>query len=669
MERRGPQSALIIVLAALFLLTPNLRARAAGEAQSQRTLPAVHASPPPLIDGDLSDAAWKSAAVTSGFADEFTRSTNIDQTEACLCYDDQAIYVAFLCCDAQPAAIVAREIRRDANFQGEDTVTFLLDPFNSRRDGDINWFTVNALGTCRAWLAGGRAQKPEWQGDWTAAARRTDTGWTAEMRIPWQMVNFPAGDGARQMGINFLRRQERTKVVSHWSYLGTRYRYELQGAWPGVAPPRTAFRPTLSLLPYSAPGYTLGRGRRLRGGLDARFALTPELTAVATASPDFASVEQAVAGIEFSRGERFLPETRPFFLEGRDTLDTSGGSRWGQAFFSRRIPEFDVGAKVYGRLGSKSTIGFLGTLDFGHRFDMVARLARDMGPNSYIGGYLVQRTLPGDHNTILGVNESVRRGNWSLRSHLARSLGDQAGGNAISGSVRWDTDCLGAELGYTHVDPDFRAANGFVPFVDYRGWNANIRYHSEWRSGLLQSLSLFAGTQNQDRIDGRFFRQLHDFSGFIQTRSDWGFRFGWSGGRFEDERDSEFSLGFTKNLSNRFRRWGIGYSFGTRANRPISFLTPQCTFRILGGWDMGISASFLSHVEKHQQIIFSLNRELDAHRALGGQIIAIDGRATFFVSYRISGGRGMETYFLIGDPDPNRRPLQHRLLTKFVWPM
>ena len=75
------------------------------------------------------------------------------------------------------------------------------------------------------------------------------------------------------------------------------------------------------MLPYLMPSglVTGGRGQ-VQMGLDVRYQPTPELTSVATLNPDFASVEGAVESIGFSRSERFVPDARPFFLEGRNYL-------------------------------------------------------------------------------------------------------------------------------------------------------------------------------------------------------------------------------------------------------------------------------------------------------------------------------------------------------------
>src|SRR5205823_5192687 len=82
---------------------------------------------------------------------------------------------------------------RDAEFAGEDTVQITLDTFLTCKRNDLSSFAANVLGTRSAHVAGGRAGKTEWQGDWQAAAKRRADGWTCEMRIPWAALNYPGG--------------------------------------------------------------------------------------------------------------------------------------------------------------------------------------------------------------------------------------------------------------------------------------------------------------------------------------------------------------------------------------------------------------------------------------------------------------------------------------------
>ena len=92
-----------------------------------------------------------------------------------------------------------------------------------------------------------------------------------------------------------------------------------------------------------------------RAGADIRYEVTPQLRLIGTANPDFDNIEQAVEGIDFSYGERYVPDRRPFFSEGGNVYNV------GQLFYSRRIEDMDGGLKLFGKLGKNTSVGTLGT--------------------------------------------------------------------------------------------------------------------------------------------------------------------------------------------------------------------------------------------------------------------------------------------------------------------
>lgn len=233
--------------------------------QEKRQLPAVATTTSPKIDGDISDPAWAGASKATGFIDVASGLPVDDPTTVSILYDDKYIYLAFDCKDSRPDAIAARETVRDTKFQSrgdqntEDNVQVDFDPFLTHSDKDTSRFSVNPLGTRSSALAGGRGAKAEWSGEWEAAAKRTATGWTCEMRIPWESLNYPTGREKIDIGINFYRYQDRTKRVQEWSRMGLQRFQENEGVWTSIQTPRSGFHSRLSLLPYVLAGYREGR--------------------------------------------------------------------------------------------------------------------------------------------------------------------------------------------------------------------------------------------------------------------------------------------------------------------------------------------------------------------------------------------------------------------------
>ena len=127
--------------------------------------------------------------------------------------DAENLYFGFRVDDHHPGAISALQTRRDAKLDQDDHVEVELDPYHNHRQ--TSSYAVNAQGTQSDAIAGGRARKIEWKGDWQAAAARSPEGWTAEMAIPFAILNYQPG--AHVFGINFLRYHSRTQEWSRWA--------------------------------------------------------------------------------------------------------------------------------------------------------------------------------------------------------------------------------------------------------------------------------------------------------------------------------------------------------------------------------------------------------------------------------------------------------------------
>ena len=77
----------------------------------------------------------------------------------------------------------------------------------------------------------------KWMDQWNVAASINAYGWTVEMEIPWEMLDYPDTTEPIRMGINFDRGQVRTGIRSWWSNIGVEESYEKDGHWLHVLPP------------------------------------------------------------------------------------------------------------------------------------------------------------------------------------------------------------------------------------------------------------------------------------------------------------------------------------------------------------------------------------------------------------------------------------------------
>jgi hypothetical protein len=663
----------ILLLAILLCLPACVRSEASDlpESVSRRPLNAVKTDRPPTIDGDLSEEVWKSAPKAQTFFDRRNGNVVEDQTVAYLVYDAQYIYVAFYARDSQPNEITARETVRDSKYAGgensretEDNVEVVFDPFLTYRWNDLTRFSVNAIGTRSARLGGGRAGKAEWKGDWDAAAKRVADGWTAEMRIPWAILNYPSGNKPITMGINFRRFQYRTQIESIWSYTGPQGFDELQGRWTEVEVPADAFRPKLSLLPYILPGLQQS-DPGFRSGLDARYTVTPELTIVSSLNPDFATIEGAVEGIQFSRSERFVEEKRPFFLEGGDYFSAGEFYVYGPYFYSRRIEAFDFGTKVYGKVTPRDSLGVLTTWDVSRRSDLVARYRRDLSPTANVGLFFSQKSAFDDNNTIGVLDQRARWGKVGLGSQWGFTSGRDSGGHAQQVNLTYEDKNNFTSIQLLNIMPRFRAANGLIFFDDYRGVRVYHNWNAEWRKGAFRSFSLDVFPRWTWRTSGKPFQRGIGFDFDLTTRSDWRFSLEGEYVRFEDQTDSQVELSIRQGVSNRFRQWGFRVSTGLAADRPSTFIGPQFSLRTLRKMDIAYGGAILNLDGQTQQHIVTLGYELSPTRSFGGRVVVRNANTNWYLSYRHSGEKGMETYFIVGDPNAER--FVEQVAVKFVF--
>jgi hypothetical protein len=652
----------ILAFFAFFLISYSCGSAQEG-ALTKREIRAVVVNPTPVIDGDLSDLCWKEAAKAEFFTDAFLGTPAKDQTVAYIGYDDKAIYVAFYAYDSQPENIVARETKRGVRFEGEDIVAFSLDLFHTHKFADRSFFVVNPLGTQFAHLGGGRGTKLEWEGEWKAAAKIVADGWTAEMAIPWRILNYPATKEPTTVGVNFDRYQQRTRVHSWWSNVGPQEFYELDGHWVGVKLP--SFRSHISLLPYMIPGWTQKGGFTSRAGLDVRYALTQGLTAVATVNPDFATVEGAVEGIDFSYGERFVPDRRPFFQEGSEIYQSGGVA--GRYFHSGRIPSFDLGTNLYGKVTDRDTIGVLTAIDFGTRTDWLFRAKHEFGPTSSMDLAFINRDGEKLTNRVVVVGENFRRGLWSLDASWAGSWVDSRfSGSAANAFLVYQSRRVFFVAAPHHVHPGFRSELGFIPFTGFKGVVIHSGFHNEWREGVLRALHIEAESSASDRYDGSVFRQQKRFSVGMITKNDFGFQVGWEGGRFEEFNDRIWFFGFMARFSDQFRNYGLVVMRGRQAGARKTFVAPSVKWR-WGKLAVGLSSSILRHRENAYQHIFTFNYDISPKQGFGGRVVMQTGGTNAYLSYRNSGYGGVETFVVFGDP--NSPKFQKRLLVKRVWAM
>src|SRR6266850_668289 len=321
------------------------------------------------LDGRLDEPDWQRAGIIPDLAQKSPHPGEPTRfkTEVRLLVDAENIYVGIACLDPEPDRITVHTTQRDvADPFGDDFVVLIFDTFGDRRSGYL--FEVYPSGAEADGLISGPGRlSMDWDGVWDVRVLRDGSGWTAEIKIPSRTLHFRAG--ADEWGFNIVRHVARERTFLVWSGvsldsdvidLATAGRLAgVGGLTQGIG---------LNLGPYM-----LGRTTRVpsdgvdstvgRGGLDLAYSLTPALTAVATANPDFAETEADARQVNLTRFPLFFPEKRPFFLEGSNLFEFALGLGTDFIpFYSRRVGlvqvgdegvavPLDYGGKILGKAG------------------------------------------------------------------------------------------------------------------------------------------------------------------------------------------------------------------------------------------------------------------------------------------------------------------------------
>ena len=631
-----------------------------------KKLRAVKITQPPVIDGALDDACWNEVPEANSFIDERTEKPAKNQSTGRLAYTDSAIYVALHLYDDMPDKIVAHQTKDQTRFQGEDQVVFSIDPFHTHQKSDRNFFIVNPLGTKYAHIATGRAEKSEWIGLWNAAAQIVENGWIVEMEIPWQMLDYPETTEPIGMGINMDRFQQRTGEKSWWSNLGVNEFWENDGYWVDVLPPPR--KRELKVLPYIIGGVsemgTDASEYTARIGGDVRYEVTPQLRLLGTVNPDFDNIEQAVERIDFSYGERYVEDRRPFFSEGGNLY------RFDRFFYSRRVADMDAGLNLFGKVEKNTSIGVLGTYHKNNQ-NGIFRVSRTFTETANANAaVLTHHTKDGETNTVGYLSGDMRYNRVSAKSYFAQSWTGETSENTGRVELSYNGRIVRTYLQSFFVSPNFVNHLGYHPFTGYRGVVLGGRFLNEWRDGYVRGIQLNAktevsntyGREMSPTADNVFRRSLY-LDATLLTRNDHALVSSWEGGRFGEFTDSIFTIGALANATNQFNTVGLFFSGGQSAGETLHSISAQLKFRVYG-----FTAALMTQIQRHfetiHQNILTVSYDFTPALSLGSRLIWRAEHRNVYFALRRSGYAGTDFFIIVGDP--NAQEFKQRFAAKVL---
>jgi uncharacterized protein DUF5916 len=502
-----------------------------------------------VLDGILDEQAWKDADV----ADNWYQNFPVDslpapfQTEARMTFNDEFLYVSFVCFDDDTPDVVST-LRRDFNYALNDNVSFIFGPYNDRLNG--YFFNVTAVGakrdgTVSSGGVGENAFNIHWDNKWYTKVVRYKDKWVAELAIPFKSFRYKSD--IKEWNVTFDRLDKKRNIKSAWVrtprqfYTGT-FGYAGQLVWEDPIPKAGT---NISVIPYVSGGGFEDRevdpiesSTELQTGFDAKIGITPSMNLDLTVNPDFSQIEVDEQILNLSRFEFQFPERRQFFLENSD-LFANAGFASARPFFSRRIGIVQdtagitqkvpilYGARLSGTINEKWRLGLMNMqtkkmLELGlpaqnytvatlqrmfleqSSFSMTFVNKQSLGvgaedslvyyhPSIFDRQAIENQLRPNTYNRVIDADLVLRSkdNRWYHSSFLARSFDTRNKDKMTSGSAffQYSDRSLTANLGTFFVDKNFSSEVGFVPgrgvYPGQKGYYSKVDYKIYPKSNTL----------------------------------------------------------------------------------------------------------------------------------------------------------------------------------------
>ncbi|HEY4324639.1 MAG TPA: DUF5916 domain-containing protein [Mucilaginibacter sp.] len=471
------------------------------------------------VDGVLNEPEWLLTMGVTDFVqvDPYQGKPSKFQTTIKILYNKKYLYAGIVCKDpAGRKAIMATDFARDFDIAKHDLVELAFDAFNDQRNAIA--FATNAYGVQRDLLSFDDIYYDiDWDGLWSVRTTRSDSGWVAELAIPWKTLRYPkTGDSLQRWGFNMYRNRRSTNEISSFSpyprvFQVTHMNYA--GVVTNLQPPPPS--PNITIDPYilssfdhyqnfgtSEPAHTSS----FKYGGDLKWAINPNAILDLTANTDFAQADVDQEINNTSRYNVFFPEKRQFFLENASLFgvqvtqnaDGAGGSMRFQPFNSRTIgldasgnPIPIVGGGRFVYRSTSTNFGMMAIRQQDYNSSpatnfFVGRFSQNFGSQDRIGGLVTLTEQPGSANIESTIDGFFRMGQSnSINAIFTQSTTTNTGAKGFGGIVQYFNNTNNHEIWLTEslITKNFDPQMGFVSRSDVIGTTPGMNFF--YRGNLL----------------------------------------------------------------------------------------------------------------------------------------------------------------------------------------
>jgi hypothetical protein len=459
----------------------------------------------PSMNGVIDDS-WNNAVKLPVLFD-FTYQRSGEPTDAYVAQDPNGLDVAFSV--TQHATLTASQQTNGPGVSSDDRVAVTLWPQGNT--GFRYRFVANALGARYQSSSENSAYEPTW----IAAARRTPSGYTVTMHIPWNIIR---SGGSKSWNAQFERITVADNGDQVWEHVQGQ-RNSADAAYAGtltglnVTAQAKAVRPQPRLQIYGLAEMAPPRfgGNTSRVGADLAIPITATSSLLGAFHPDYSNVETDQQSISPTAFHRYLSEVRPFFTQAAQNFNnTFSCTNCPTTLYTPAIPTFRQGYAYEGTAG-RFSFGAFDAVGFS-RTDSAQVLNWGINDTKQIMGVSLQRVsvnVPGFRDNVTTLYTGYL--NQHTHDFVYVNAGNDSG-SAVTDSgfaQYWEygggyvdkTTTIG--VSFQKVGPQFNPVDGFLNQPDVSGYQL-----------FANKTFIFSKTATlQDVRFSGFYSHMHDHSG------------------------------------------------------------------------------------------------------------------------------------------------------------
>jgi hypothetical protein len=478
---------------------------------------------PPVIDGRINDAVWRTVEPISEFRTykpDFGRIPS-EKTEVFIAYDHSSLYIAFRCLESEPGKIKATISRRDG-IETDDWVSVILDTLDDQQNGYM--FNVNPFGIQMDGIIDSDGN-PDLNFDtaWNSQGVVDDRGYVVEMAVPFKSLRFPLKENLK-IRAGFFRNISRRSEWQSFPEINPE-RGSFIGQFQKIELANVQYERCLELIPAITMNQieSLHQGKMQRESarteiaLTGKIGLTSKLTLDWTINPDFSQVEADAGEIDINlRYGIFYSEKRAFFLEGLENFNFGAwtdANPLGAVVHTRTIINPLFGLKLNGKLTPRDVCLVMFAVDeftesslpeiadeaSGNKAIIsITRYKHLFKNDSFIGGFYTDRELNGGYNRVLGIDGRIRLNNVSFLEYnlfhsftLNQNLANETQGNIFSIRYNRYTRKWILETGFIEIGKEFQTEMGYLTRTGITRVPVLIQYSIFPKSKIFQRIKPF----------------------------------------------------------------------------------------------------------------------------------------------------------------------------------